>query len=74
MATSVSYLTSAVDGGDWGPSHRRQFIPGTRWIADWVGPRFALNMLQKNVFLCWESKASRLPPHSPDTIMTELIS
>jgi hypothetical protein len=39
-----SFLTSALDGGEWSASHTchftiRESAPSTHWIGGWVGPR-----------------------------------
>jgi hypothetical protein len=39
-----SFLTSALDGGEWSASRPGRFkpkerAPGTHWIGGWVGPR-----------------------------------
>jgi hypothetical protein len=43
--SSYSFLTSALDGGEWSVSRPgRAFTPGertpgTHWTGDWVGPK-----------------------------------
>jgi hypothetical protein len=43
-----TFLTSALDGGEWSASHPGRFAPregftGTHWIGGWVGPRAGLD-------------------------------
>jgi hypothetical protein len=43
-----TFLTSALEKGDWSASHLCRFIPGkrapgTHWIGGWVGPRAGLD-------------------------------
>jgi hypothetical protein len=47
-----SFLTSALDGGEWSNSRSgcftpRERIPGTDWIGGWVGPRGVLDAVVK---------------------------
>jgi hypothetical protein len=54
-----TYLTLALDGGDWSASRPgyftlRERAPGTHWIGGWVGPRAILDM--------GEDKNSQPPP------------
>jgi hypothetical protein len=47
-----SYLTSALDGGEWWASRPGRFsprerAPGTYWIGGWVGPRAVLDAVVK---------------------------
>jgi hypothetical protein len=43
--SSYSFLTSALDGGDWSASRLGRALPpgkgspGTHWTGGWVGPR-----------------------------------
>jgi len=71
--SSMHYLTLALDGGEWSPSHTSHFIPrerapGTRWIRGWVGPRTSLDMMLKRKILssCQESN----PNHPAHTLIT----
>jgi hypothetical protein len=45
-----TFLTSALDGGEWPASHPscftpRERAPGTHWIEGWVGPRASLGTM-----------------------------
>jgi hypothetical protein len=47
-----SFLTSALDGGEWSASRPgcitpRERAPGTHWIGGWVGPRAVLDAVVK---------------------------
>jgi hypothetical protein len=47
-----SFLTSALDGGEWSPSRLGRFTPrerapGTHWTGGWVGPRVVLDAVVK---------------------------
>jgi hypothetical protein len=47
-----SFLTLALDGGEWSASRPGRFTPGekapgTRWIGGWVGPRASLDAVAK---------------------------
>jgi hypothetical protein len=47
-----TFLTLALDRGEWVASHPGCFIPrkrtiGTHWIGGWVGPRASLDMVSK---------------------------
>jgi hypothetical protein len=49
---SSTFLTSALDGGEWSasrPSHftPRERTPGTHWTGSWVGPRASLDTVSK---------------------------
>jgi hypothetical protein len=51
-----TFLTSALDGGEWTASHPGRFTPGerapgTHWIGGWVGPRADLDDVEKRKFL-----------------------
>jgi hypothetical protein len=50
--SSILYLTSALDGGEWSDSRPGRFIyrgraPGTHWIGGSVGPRAVLDAAMK---------------------------
>jgi hypothetical protein len=58
-----SFLTSALDGGEWlvsrpGRITPEKGIPGTHWIGGWVGPRAGLDF-------CVEEKNTALPGSEP---------
>jgi len=44
-----TFLTSALDGGEWLASHHSYFtpsgreLPHTHWIGDWVSPKAGLD-------------------------------
>jgi hypothetical protein len=45
---ALSFLTTALDGGEWSASRPGRFTPeertpGTHWIGGWVGPRVGLD-------------------------------
>jgi hypothetical protein len=47
-----SFLTSALDGGNWSASRPYRFTPGerapdTHWIGGWMDPRTGLNAVKK---------------------------
>jgi hypothetical protein len=47
-----TFLTSALDGGEWSTSRLgcfdpRERAPGTHWIGSWVGPRAGLDAVEK---------------------------
>jgi len=47
-----SFLTSALDGGEWSGSRTGRFTPGkinigTHWIGGWLGPRVGLEAVVK---------------------------
>jgi hypothetical protein len=63
-----SFLTSALDGGEWSASRPCCFTPGekapgTDWIGGWVDTRAGLNAVEKSL-PSQESKPSH-PAHSP---------
>jgi hypothetical protein len=71
-----SFLTSALDGGEWSASRPgrtlpREKIPGTLWIGGWAGLRAGLDTEEKSFRLCWGSNLGR-PVCSQNTILTEL--
>jgi hypothetical protein len=46
-----SFLTSALDGGEWSASSldlfsRSEIDPGTHWVGDLVGPRAGLDAVE----------------------------
>jgi hypothetical protein len=50
------FLTSALVGAEWLPSHLSEFIlreksRGTYWIGSWVGPIAGLDVMEKRQFL-----------------------
>jgi hypothetical protein len=50
--SSMDFLTSALDGGEWSASHFGRFTPserapGSHWIGGWVGSRTGLDALVK---------------------------
>jgi hypothetical protein len=47
-----TFLTPAVDGGEWSAScpnnfTHRERAPSTHWIGDWVDPRAGLDMVME---------------------------
>jgi len=46
-----SFLTYALDGGEWWVSHILCFTLGTHWVGGWVGPRAGLGRLENLNFL-----------------------
>jgi hypothetical protein len=56
--SSYSFLTSALDGGEWSASRPgRAFTPGertpgTHWRGGWVGPRAGLDTEARGKILC----------------------
>lgn len=46
-----SFLTCALEGGEWLVSHPRHFTPGkepdAHWVGCWAGPRPGLDFLEK---------------------------
>jgi hypothetical protein len=68
--SSYSYLTSALDGGEWSASRLGHALPlgkgtpgtpGTLWIGGWVGPRADLDSGARRKILCpcWGSNPGR---------------
>jgi hypothetical protein len=63
------FLTSALVGGECSASRPCRFIPGkrapgTHWVGGWVGPRAALDDVEKGKFLTLPGLELRLlsPP------------
>jgi hypothetical protein len=60
MYSSYSFLTSALDGGEWsasppGPRFTPgERTPGTHWTGGWVGPRAVLDTEARGkiLYLC----------------------
>jgi hypothetical protein len=56
--SSYSFLTSALDGGEWSASRPgRAFTPGERtpgahWTGGWVDPRAGLDIEARGKILC----------------------
>jgi hypothetical protein len=51
-----SFLTSALDGGEWLASRPGRFSPGeidpgAHWIGDWVGPRAGLKAVKRKTLV-----------------------
>jgi len=49
-----TFLTTALDGGEWSASHPsyytpRERDPGTHWIGGWVGPRAGPEVVAKRI-------------------------
>jgi hypothetical protein len=67
-----TFLTSALDGGEWSASRPCRFTPGevapgTHGIGGWVGPRVGLGAVEKrNILLCRESNPDRPARRSTD--------
>jgi hypothetical protein len=47
-----SFLTLAVDGGEWPASHFGHFAAGVHWIRGWVGARVGLDVSEKRDISC----------------------
>jgi hypothetical protein len=52
----LSFLTSALDGGEWSASHPCRFtpgerVPGTHCTGGWVGPRGGLDAVERKKIL-----------------------
>jgi hypothetical protein len=50
-----TFLTSALDGGEWSASRpcrftTRERAPGTHWIGGWVDPQASLDDMEKRKF------------------------
>jgi hypothetical protein len=67
---SSTFLTLALDGGEWSASHPSHFTPretapGTHWIGGWVGPRAGLDAVVKRKIPspCQDSNPNH-PAHS----------
>jgi hypothetical protein len=59
-----TFLTLALDGGEWSASRPGHFTageraPDTHWIGGWVGPRAGLNAVKKRNF--FTSAGNRTP-------------
>jgi hypothetical protein len=55
--SSYSFLTSALDGGEWSasrtlPPGKEPPVPITHWIGVWVGPRAGLDAGARRKILC----------------------
>jgi hypothetical protein len=55
--SSYSFLTTALYGGEWSPSHSgrsllQKRIPGTHWTGGWVDPRAGLHTEAAGKILC----------------------
>jgi hypothetical protein len=48
----LSFLTSALDGGEWSVSRPGERTPGTHWKGGWVGPRAGLDTGARRKILC----------------------
>jgi hypothetical protein len=46
-----SFLSSALDGGEWSSSRPGRFTPGTHCVGDWVASRATLNAVRKRKIL-----------------------
>jgi hypothetical protein len=64
--SSYSFLTSALDGGEWSASRPGRVLPpgkrtpGTHWIGGWVGPRAGLDAgARRKICLCRGSNLDR---------------
>jgi hypothetical protein len=64
--SSYSFLTSALDGGEWSASRPGRALPpgertpGTHWIGGWVGPRAGLDTgARRKICPCWGSNLDR---------------
>jgi len=73
-----TFLTSALDGGEWLASRLDRFtpgetIPGANWLGGWGGPQSLLDAVAKikSPCSCWKSNQG-LPASSLVTILTEL--
>jgi hypothetical protein len=58
--TALSFLTSALDGGEWSASRLRRFtawetVPGTHLLGGWVAPRASLDAMEERSSFCRES-------------------
>jgi hypothetical protein len=67
-----SYLTSALDGGEWLASRPGHFTPrekgpGIRWMGGWVGPRAGLDAVVRKKIpnLCRDSNPRSSSSYSP---------
>jgi hypothetical protein len=69
-----SFLTSALDGGEWSASrsgrfNSREITPGTHWTGSWVGSRAGLDEEEKRII----SSSCREPnPGRPDRSLVAL--
>jgi hypothetical protein len=64
-----TFLTSALDEGEWLAACPRGRNPGTHWIGGWVDPRAGLEVVSKRKILpCRESN-----PSSPTLILSLII-
>jgi hypothetical protein len=62
-----SFLTSALDGGEWSASQPalftpRERAPGTHWIGGWVGSRAVLDAVVKRKIASFRRKSNPRPP------------
>jgi hypothetical protein len=79
--SSYSFLTSALDGGEWSASRPGRAItpgertPGTHCTGGWVGPRAGLDTEATGKILCpcrGSNPDRPVVQPEPDTILTEL--
>jgi hypothetical protein len=62
-----SFLTSAVDGGDWSASRPGEGALSIHLIGGWVGPRASLDAVGKRKILhCQESNPGPPACHKTD--------
>jgi hypothetical protein len=72
---SYSFLTSALEGGEWSASRPGRTLPpgkeptGTHCTGGWVGPRAGLDAEVRGKILCLRRGSN---PGRPDTVLTEL--
>jgi hypothetical protein len=64
---ALPFLTSALDGGKWSPSHPGNFLPGerapsTHWKRGWLCFKICLNIVKKRKISCpcWELNTNSL--------------
>jgi hypothetical protein len=77
--SGATFVTSALDEGEWTASRPRRFrpgerAPGTHWIGGWVGPTVDLDAVTRKIpNSCRESNPGR-PARSLVAILTGLHS
>jgi hypothetical protein len=73
-------LTSALDGGEYSPSHPGHFThrerapPSTQWVGGWVGPRAGLDtVVKRKIPSSCQTQNSNTPHHDMTKIHSNLV-
>jgi hypothetical protein len=65
---SYSFLTSALEGGEWSASRPGERAPSTHCTGGWVGPRAGLDAEVRGKILCLRRGSNPGRPVSSQTI------